>query len=262
MPVRTSPRWWRGFLLASNAILPIPALILAGTQGVPGLWLLGITFVMHGLLLWAIMAPRVCWLGPLSYRFATNEKAVWLTIDDGPVGKPSCEISAALKARGVSATFFLIGSRLRQHREAAECLLRDGHTLANHTETHPRKSIWCAGRSRVLREVAGGVEALKEVGVTARWFRPPVGHKPPALAGVLRALGLRMITWETGGRDGWSADVAATAKRVIDGVRPGSVIVLHEGRAHSHATILAVVDALLEQGYRFVIPSDAQLESE
>jgi hypothetical protein len=48
---------------------------------------------------------------------------------------------------------------------------------------------------------------------------------------------------------------------VIDEVRPGSIIVLHEGRAHSQATILAVVDALLEQGYRFVIPKDAQLHA-
>jgi hypothetical protein len=66
------------------------------------------------------------------------------------------------------------------------------------------------------------------------------------------------VGWEAGGRDGWSADPRPVIRRVLASARPGSILVLHEGRAHSLTTILAVVDALLERGYRFVIPDPAQ----
>jgi hypothetical protein len=111
----------------------------------------------------------------------------------------------------------------------------------------------------VQREVDEGINALREVGVTSAWFRPPVGHKPPALHRALRSRGLRLISWDTGGRDGWSPDPESTVERVRANVTAGSILLLHEGRAHSHATILAVVDSLLGLGYRFIIPDSTLL---
>lgn len=245
---------WRGLLLALNALLPVPtlALLFAGAAG--AWWLLAFTLATHGLLLWAIMAPRAQWLGPLIHRLGAGEREVWLTIDDGPVGEKTRELSAALRERGVAATFFVIGSRLRAHPEAAEFLRRDGHALANHSETHPRKSFWCCPARIVRREVDGGMRALSAAGCASPWFRPPVGHKPPGLAKALREAELTLVTWDVGGSDGWHADPRPTVERVLAGVEPGSIIVLHEGRAHSNPTILAVVDALLAKGFRFVMP--------
>ena len=261
MSCRTPPRWWRGFLLVSNVALPVPTLLLLFTGTAGGAWLLGATLLAHALLLWAIMAPRAQWLGPAVCRFAATEKVAWLTLDDGPVEDSTRRLSSALRERGVSATFFVIGSQLRADPGVAAILQRDGHTLANHSATHPRKTFWCSSRRVVLREVEEGINALRGVGIDSPWFRPPVGHKPPALHRILRSRGLRLIGWGAGGRDGWSADPSSTVERVRAKVRPGSIILLHEGRAHSHETILAVVDSLLALGYRFIIPEPRQLGS-
>jgi peptidoglycan-N-acetylglucosamine deacetylase len=78
----------------------------------------------------------------------------------------------------------------------------------------------------------------------------------------LRRRGLRLISWEAGGRDGWSVDPASTVARILAKVSPGAILVLHEGRAHSLLTILAVVDALLAEGYKFVLPASEQLAQE
>lgn len=262
MPSRTPPRWWRGFLLASNAILPIPTLSLL-FAGVPGaLWMLAATLSAHGLLLWAIMAPRATWLGPIVSQFTNDNKEIWLTIDDGPVGDETRALSADLRERGVAATFFFIGSRLRGDLGAAADLQRDGHAIANHSGTHPRKGFWCSSGRRAQREVDEGIEALREAGCESPYFRPPVGHKPPGLHRALQRRGLKLISWETGGRDGWVPDATATVARILEKVTPGAIIVLHEGRAHSRSTILAVVDALLAEGYQFVIPAADRLLDE
>jgi peptidoglycan-N-acetylglucosamine deacetylase len=242
-----------------NASLPLPALALLIVGHPFALPLFAFTLAMHGLLLWGIMHPRSTWLGPLSHSFQAEENEVWLTLDDGPDGDRTRELSRELKARGVRATFFAIGERLSAQPEVARAVLEDGHTLANHTVYHPRKSFWCSPRSRVRAEVDGGAEALRVLGVEANWFRPPVGHKPPALRRTLVERGMRLISWTVGGRDGWTADSSGTVQRVLAHAQPGAIIVLHEARAHSIPTILAVVDALLARGFAFTIPSEPML---
>jgi peptidoglycan-N-acetylglucosamine deacetylase len=256
-----APRWGRSLLLLLNALLPAPTLVFLASGRLAALWLLLVTLGVHGLLLWAIMAPRCTWLGPLVHRFTPVGRDLWLTLDDGPVGEKTRELSGALRSRGVPATFFFIGNRLAADPEIAPVLQRDGHDLANHTGSHPRKGFWCSWPARVQREVESGSRALEAAGITPRWFRPPVGHKPPALHGVLQKAGLRLISWTVGGRDGWSPDPQNTVARVRAAVRPGSIVVLHEGRAYSNETILAVVDALLADGFRFVLPTPAMLET-
>ena len=247
-------------MLISNAGLPPVTLLLLATAG--GWWgvsLLVLTLAAHSLLLWAILYPRNHWMTPLTASFCPEGQEVWLTIDDGPDGERTRELSAALRTRNVPATFFVIGRKLEHDAQVASLLQADGHTLANHTHTHPRRSFWCSSRSRVLREVEHCSTVLERVGVVSPLFRAPVGHKPPALARILAEKGLRLIAWTVGGRDGWSRSIQPTVHRFLEGVRPGAILTLHEGRAHSNATILAVVDALLDAGYAFVIPSQEQL---
>jgi peptidoglycan/xylan/chitin deacetylase (PgdA/CDA1 family) len=159
----------------------------------------------------------------------------------------------------VRATFFVIGERLGGQTEVARLLLADGHTLANHTQCHPRKSFWCSSASGVRAEVDEGAAGLRAIGLDPQWFRPPVGHKPPVLRRILAERGMRLISWTVGGRDGWSADVGPVVQRVLAQAKPGAIIVLHEARAYSLPTILAVVDALLSQGLSFTIPTEDML---
>src|SRR5688572_15392657 len=125
--------WFRRTLLGCNLSMPV-ALFLTGFN-VP--WLIALAVIVHGTLFYAMVAPGCAFLGPVATRFQTHANEVWLTIDDGPFGGASEELAAELQRRGVRATFFVKGKKLTEHAESARRVLEAGHTLANHTQTHP-----------------------------------------------------------------------------------------------------------------------------
>ena len=67
--------------------------------------------------------------------------------------------------------------------------------------------------------------------------------------------------WSVRGFDSFGADVERVVRRIVPRVRPGSIIVMHQGRHFSVACITIVVDALLAKGYSFVLPADERLKT-
>jgi peptidoglycan/xylan/chitin deacetylase (PgdA/CDA1 family) len=248
--------WLRPLLLGSN--LALPAALLATGFRAPWLW--GAAALAHTGFACAVMRPQCAWFGPVATRFATGARAVWLTLDDGPAGDESRHLGEELAARGVRATFFVIGKNLARHGEVAREWMAAGHTLANHTHSHPTHLFPWLTPARLRMELDGCATALEAAGVEERrWFRPPVGLKSARLHPALAARGLRLVAWSVRSGDGVAAEPEAVVRRVVAAAQPGAIVLLHEGRPRSVATILRVVDALRERGFAFTIPADADL---
>ena len=243
-------------LLVANVAMP--PLVIADKFS--SMVLIAVAVAAHGLLLLAILHPRCPWLGPVVRSFRTDRRAVWLTIDDGPDGAETLRLSEDLRRRGVSATFFFIGEKLGRQPEIAGALMASGHTIGNHTATHPRSRMWSLGRGTLGGEVDGCAAVLRGVKVETVLFRAPVGHKPPALSAVLASRGLRHVGWTTGGSDGHDENVARTVSRIVREARAGGIVLLHECRPHSAETILGVVAALTAEGFEFVVPAVESLD--
>lgn len=250
-----SPAWIRRILLATNLAAPV---LVFGTGGT--WWSLVFALIAHSAFCRALTLPGCSWLGPEATRFQTAHNEVWLTIDDGPFGKSSLALSAALRERGVPATFFVKGTSLLAQPDIGKTLLTDGHTLANHTHTHPSHIFWGLWPWLLRAEIEKCNAALQAVGASPqRWFRSPVGLKHARLAPILQRLGMRLIAWDVRGRDGITCEPELVLQRVLEAVKPGSIIVLHEGRPRSTESILNVVDTLKSRGYTFIIPEDSTL---
>jgi len=248
--------WIRPLLIAGNYSAP---LILLATR-FRFSWLIAAAVGVHSCFAYAIASPTCGWLGPIVTRFRPRGNDVWLTIDDGPAGEASVWLGKELARRGARATFFVKGENLARDPDIGRALLTAGHTLANHTQTHPASFFWWLRPARLRAEIDACNEALRQagVGVTA-WFRSPVGLKHTFLQPALARRGMRLIAWNVRGRDGLNCDPDTVARRVAARVAPGAVIVLHEGKKRSNEAILRVVDELQERGYSFVIPDDDQL---
>lgn len=215
----------------------------------------------HALILYPTLRPNVQWLGPVITSFQPEGREVWLTIDDGPCDD-TLGLLDELDARGAKATFFVKGELARARPDLVRTIAARGHGIANHSETHPAASFWCLPPGSIAREIDGCGEAIRSItGGNTGWFRAPVGMKNPAVHPLLARRQMRLIGWSIRGFDSIAREAGPVVRRIVPKVRPGSIIVMHQGRTISMACVTGVVDALLAQGYSFVIPSDERLNT-
>jgi peptidoglycan/xylan/chitin deacetylase (PgdA/CDA1 family) len=169
-----------------------------------------------------------------------------------------------LKQFDAKACFFVIGRKVREHPQLARDIVAQGHELANHTDSHRERWFWSELWRGVGREIDSCSAAITETtGQRPRWFRSPVGMNNPYVAPVVRNRGMRTLGWSANARDagGDGADVATCVARVLDGVRPGSILVLHpewcapDGEPHGLTCLEIVLQGLKERGFRCVLPA-------
>lgn len=223
-------------MLSSLALLSLPFLLLYGGAIWPQSQVYGAT-ITHG--------PR-------------DTPLVALTFDDGPTDPPTTQVLNTLAHYGVKATFFLVGSNVEAYPETARRIAREGHSIGNHSYRHYRLD---ALTDFYYRDVARAQQVLRAIiGVEPRLYRSPYGlHTPWQLAAV-RRLGLQTVVWDVNAYD-WvrTTSEVIIARRVMAHVRPGSIILLHDGDHNRHSdrnpTVQAlphIIELLQDRGYRFV----------
>lgn len=211
----------------------------------------------------ALILPNVGWLGPVVTRFGTERREVWMTIDDGPDLEDTPRVLEVLARHGVPATFFVVGERAARHVPLVQEIVRRGHEVAHHTHTHPEATFWLASSGRVERELDATLAVLRSVGVVPRWFRAPVGIKNLFLWTATASRGMRVVGWTVRSWDSVARDPEAVATSVLRRVRPGSILLFHEGPRLRPAVRVAALDrtltALIAAGYTCVLPDPASL---
>ena len=215
----------------------------------------------HLLIVYPTLQPNSQWLGPVVTRFETERKELWLTIDDGP-SDDTGRVLDLFDAHGVKATFFVIGTRAERLPDQTRAIAARGHSVANHSQTHPSGSFWCLLPGRIAGEIESCNRTLAKLsGEAPRWFRAPVGHKNPAVHPVLERRGMRLIGWTARGFDGVLSDPDQVVARILPHLAPGAIIVMHQGREHSLRVLERVIVEVKGRGYEFVIPEDGQLRT-
>ena len=224
---------------------------------------LGLFFVPDFFLLYQLLVPSSQQLCPAFTRFETSRPEIWLTIDDGPDPDDTPLILDLLDRHQAGATFFLIGARAARHPHLVADILQRGHEVGHHTHTHPAFTFWCAGPGRTRTELDNGLTALRAAGAQPRWFRAPVGIKNFFLNPALNARGLRCVGWNVRSLDSVSTNPAAVVARVMARVRPGAIILMHEGPSLATTVrvraLEGVLGALAARGLACVLPEPAQL---
>lgn len=228
--------------------------------------LLPLMIAVHAIAPVAANIPNNRVFGPVITRFQTTRKEVWLTIDDGPHPEDTPQFLDLLERYNARATFLGIGRKVESHAAVARSVVARGHEMGNHTHSHPINCFSCYLPWQVAREMDGCTKAiLNATGVGPRWFRSPLGLANCFVHFAVRKRGLRLLGWSARGYDGVSLCPERIVGRILCNVRPGTVILLHEGRrdASGRAINVMVLERLLgrlaERGYACIIPSPDQL---
>lgn len=177
--------------------------------------------------------------------------AVALTFDDGPVGRTADAIEI-LGAHGVRATFFMVGEKVPGREPLLRRMIDAGHEIGNHSyhhQYHPSERD-VASTSALLRGITG---------VAPRSYRPPFGaiDRPMALA--VHEAGMTPVNWDVDSEDVFpifqGLEPEKVYENVVGRVRPGSIVLLHDGGGDAVHTIKAlpmIIRGIRQEGLRFV----------
>jgi len=169
-------------------------------------------------------------LYPTVTRGTRDSRHVALTFDDGPDPEVTPAVMDALARYDARATFFSIGRLLNQHPQLARRLVAAGHELGNHSWRHSRwQNLF--GAKEHTREIARGERAIASLtGCRVKpLYRPPIGLKSPQLARVASRRRLTLVAWSLHSRDTRIADPKRVARHVLERIRPGDIVLMHDG---------------------------------
>ncbi len=180
-----------------------------------------------------------------------------LTFDDGPHREGTPAVLEALAARGVRATFFLVGEQVARNPSLAAEIVAAGHGVGLHCDRH-RNQLRLGPRA-VRDDIMRGAARIEETtGRPIERYRPPYGIFNAAALALVRQNGWRPLLWTHWGRD-WQARAtpdSIVATLVGRGVPEGSVLLLHDSDDYSSpgswrrtaAALPRVLQALDESG--------------
>ena len=196
--------------------------------------------------------------GPTLGRIPSDRKVVALTFDDGPNPDATPLILQTLREKGVRATFFVLGSHAERWPELVRRISAEGHQLGNHGYFH--RKLQFKSPFYVSRDIRLGIRAIKRAGAPApRLFRAPHGFRSPWTTPIASSYGERTVGWSLGVWDSDRPGADEIVRRTMEGVEPGSIILLHDGdgynpdgdRMQTAAALPTIIDRLKEQGYEF-----------
>ncbi|MGW4892734.1 polysaccharide deacetylase family protein [Kitasatospora sp. NPDC004240] len=212
--------------------------------------------------------------GPVERRLAAQGRAllggtgdgptgdapvVALTFDDGPHPVHTPQVLDVLRRLDAPAAFFCVGLHALAHPGLVRRIVDEGHTLGNHTWSHAylpelgpaalRRQLDLTGE--VLADAAGtGLPTL---------LRPPYGGRSAGTLERIAELGLTTVLWDVETDDWARPGPEVIAERVMRQVRPGSVVLMHDGggdRSQTVAALPPVIARLRAEGYRLVPVGD------
>ncbi|MFJ4832550.1 polysaccharide deacetylase family protein [Streptomyces sp. NPDC088747] len=208
----------------------------------------------------------------------TRDKTVALTFDADMTADQGARAAAgerfdnpgliaALRSSKVPATVFMTGRWAEEYPREARSIGRDPlFEVANHSYSHYAFTDDCYGLPTVpadgmRADVERAYAAFKKAGVPRAmpYFRFPGGCYDQRALRTLSAAGVTAVQWDVVSGDAFATDAEAVARQVLDGVRPGSVVVMHCTRSAAPATeraLRTIVPELRERGFRFVKVSE------
>jgi peptidoglycan/xylan/chitin deacetylase (PgdA/CDA1 family) len=182
-----------------------------------------------------------------------RRREVALTFDDGPsIWTP--RIVRALGRKHAAATFFPVGYAIERYPRYLRLERDAGFAVGDHTMNHPL--LTSLSGAKQIGEIDGQARLLRAAGLPyPRLFRPPYGAFNSDTRGLLQERRMLMVLWSVNPADYTRPGRKLIVKRVLDTVRPGSIVLMHDGggdRSQTLGAVPRIVHRLRKRGYRIV----------
>lgn len=188
----------------------------------------------------------------------TQKKELYLTFDDGPTPEITDWVLQTLKEYDAKATFFCIGKNIESHSDIFQSILKQGHSVGNHTFNHLKG--WKTKTKDYIDDVKRNQDLINSKvenhhSSFESLFRPPYGKFKSKQSYKLQKLGYKIILWDVLSYD-WDKSVSKEAclKNIIPAATEGSIIVFHDSIKASRNlkySLPRVLEFYTKKGYTF-----------
>ena len=189
-----------------------------------------------------------------------NKKTIYLTFDCGYENGATPAILDALKKHQAPAAFFVVGNFVRDNPDLIRRMTEEGHTVANHTLSHPDMSK-ISSVENFQKELSGVESLYKEITGTdmIKYYRPPQGIYSTENLKMAKQLGYQTFFWSLAYVD-WQQDNQPTHEEAFDKllsrVHPGAIVLLHNTSKTNGEIMEELLSKWEEMGYTFRPLSD------
>lgn len=196
--------------------------------------------------------PQFSFFGKFICRGKKSQRRVALTFDDGPDANSTPQLLDLLRAEKIEAAFFCVGKNVAANLELSARIVREGHLLENHSYEHSSATNFFT-TARLKKALAQTQTAIQEAtGIVPQFFRPPMGLSNPRIFRAARELNLKVIGWTIRSLDTITTDPKKIVARITRRLKPGAIILLHDGNipaARLMLTVKLLLATLRERGY-------------
>lgn len=193
---------------------------------------------------------------------SNNNKSIVLTFDDGPDPQYTPKLLDILKINNVKCTFFVLAENAQKYPDIIKRIKNEGHCIGLHSLKHSNAIFSLPYQTK--KSFVKALNIMNNLGVKIKFFRPPWGIFNPLTYYYAKSNNLKTILWSIHARD-WSREITEDyiKQKLINNVRPGDIILLHDGsrglRNFPQKTISAlkvVLPILKKRGFQFIVANE------
>ncbi|NLC57434.1 MAG: polysaccharide deacetylase family protein [Armatimonadetes bacterium] len=185
----------------------------------------------------------------------TTARKIAITFDDGPHPLYTPPLLDLLERHHARCTMFLVGMQAETYPDIVREIVEKGHEIADHSYSHP--NLETVDARTVEMELLRCRSVLRRItGKAVDLFRPPGGHADAKVGEICARYGFTTVYWDV--FDSWlqKYDEATVLRQLVQSVKPGSIVLLHNGSNKTAGIVEPLLEELTRQGYQFVTVSE------
>ncbi|MBQ1252063.1 MAG: polysaccharide deacetylase family protein [Firmicutes bacterium] len=185
------------------------------------------------------------------YAVEREDNTIALSFDASWGAEHTEELLNILEEHDVKTTFFLVDLWIEEYPDLVRTIDEKGHEIGLHSHTHPRFTELTT--EQMEKELSANQEAIAALtDKRATLFRPPYGDYNDTVIATASAMGLTTVQWSVDSLDWQGLDADAITDRVMDGVAPGAIVLMHNNGEHTAEALKQLITKILKKGYTIV----------
>lgn len=185
------------------------------------------------------------------YCVDKKDKAVSISFDAAWGNEQTPTLLDILKNKGVKATFFLVGFWAEKYPESVKQIADAGHDVGNHSDTHPH--LPKLEKSKITAQIDDCNKKIEAAGAPRpTLFRPPYGDYNNNVVEATNELNMHCIQWDVDSLDWKDPTPDDMVKRIKSKIKPGSIILMHNGAKNTPEALPRIIDEIKAEGYQIV----------